>query len=91
MGRCCVINCRSHSEKNKKLSLFTLPKNPIIRKEWINILSKINGKNILLTSRVCELHFNPCDISHTYSCWRSTSSETSLRNESSEAAETKEV
>ncbi|KAF0760880.1 arginine/serine-rich coiled-coil protein 2-like [Aphis craccivora] len=60
MGRCCVINCSSNTQKNKKFSLFTLPKNPIILKEWINILSKVNGKDILLTSRVCELHFNLC-------------------------------
>ncbi|KAE9545753.1 hypothetical protein AGLY_001296 [Aphis glycines] len=40
MGRCCVINCSSNTQKNKKCSLFTLPKNPIICKEWINILSE---------------------------------------------------
>ncbi|CAI6362695.1 unnamed protein product [Macrosiphum euphorbiae] len=89
MVRCCVINCLSHNEKNKKISLFTLPKNPNIRKEWINVLSEVNGKDILSTSRVCELHFNPWDISRTYSCWSSTSSKTTL--ESTETAETKEV
>ncbi|CAI6370446.1 unnamed protein product [Macrosiphum euphorbiae] len=88
MVRCCVINCLSHNEKNKKISLFTLPKNPNIRKKWINVLSEVNGKDILSTSRVCELHFNPWDISRTYSCWSSTSSKTTL--ESTETAETKE-
>jgi len=62
MMRCRVINCLSHNEKNKKISLFTLPKNPNIRKEWTNVLSEVNGKDILSTSRVCELHFNPCDM-----------------------------
>uniref|UniRef100_A0A2S2NW24 Transposable element P transposase n=1 Tax=Schizaphis graminum TaxID=13262 RepID=A0A2S2NW24_SCHGA len=66
---CCIVDCENHkSSKDKKFSLFQFPKCNNLRNEWIQIVSKLNGK-ITKPTHICEQHFDPMYISHSYSWW----------------------
>lgn len=66
---CCIVDCENHkSSKDKKFSLFQFPKSNNLRNEWIEIVSKMNGK-ITKPTHICEKHFDPMYINHSYSWW----------------------
>lgn len=58
--RCSVPNCISH-KKFSKMNYYRVPKDPIVRCEWENVL----GFKFKNHSRVCRLHFKEDDIIDT--------------------------
>lgn len=69
--KCCIVNCENNKDvKDKKFSLFLIPKDIKLRNKWLKIISKINGKVVKPTQRICEKHFHPNDIQRSYSCWQ---------------------
>lgn len=67
---CCVDSCtnRYRSKRDRKCSLFKFPKCKDLREEWIQIISKVNGK-ITKPTRICDRHFDPEFLIRSYSWW----------------------
>ncbi|XP_029176865.1 THAP domain-containing protein 2-like [Nylanderia fulva] len=56
--------CGAHWKKKSKVSFHTLPKNPVIRKEWLKVCNVHKTKNHRHSSiRVCSTHFDASSFS----------------------------
>ena len=63
-SKCCVPGCRGNYQPSKqhplheKVSIFHFPRNPEMRKKWVNL---IPGSELIITkhTRICERHFSP--------------------------------
>ncbi|XP_015173628.1 PREDICTED: uncharacterized protein LOC107064942 [Polistes dominula] len=62
MGKCCAVyGClsdRKASENLENVALFKAPKDVEMLSKWSSAL----GKELKITSFICELHFNPEDV-----------------------------
>jgi len=62
MGKCCVIGCTSGYKSNsEKVSRFSAPRDPELRKKWSNAIPRLNYI-VNDKSYVCEKHFAPEQI-----------------------------
>ena len=53
---CAAVGCSSETGKTKNISIFRLPRDKLLRKEWLRKLKRTNlpaDDNI----RICHLHF----------------------------------
>ena len=53
---CAAVGCSSETGKTKNISIFRLPRDKLLRKEWLHKLKRTNlpaEDNI----RICHLHF----------------------------------
>ena len=53
---CCVPGCYSNSARNKDLSFYVIPASKVLRKRWIEKISR-KSFNPSAGHRVCSLHF----------------------------------
>ena len=54
MGICAAVNCSNKSSKVKNITLFSLPRNDALRKQW---LAKLKRENLPNDIRDCSEHF----------------------------------
>ena len=54
---CCVPNCLNNFRNNPSLQYYRIPKNPIIRKEYVRLLRNDYLKLESQNTRVCSQHF----------------------------------
>ena len=64
---CCIPNCNQKGytlSSGGKVSFFNFPKAPLIRKQWIHVIRREEGKDFVITERtkVCSLHFTSEDL-----------------------------
>ena len=65
--KCSVINCPSILNNQKSLKSYAFPKNPELRKKWIEICG--GGEFTFIPSRtakICILHFQEADFKVQY-------------------------
>ena len=58
---CSIAECGGNYDKDRKATVFRLPKDPVDRQRWINVLPPLRGKVINpKTFRICRRHW-PAD------------------------------
>ncbi|XP_078049654.1 uncharacterized protein LOC144476492 isoform X2 [Augochlora pura] len=67
---CCFRDCKEKQKSNEKISFHQFPKDPELRKQWIQVVQRENFKPSSQT-KVCSKHFsNDCFIQSGWSSRR---------------------
>ncbi|KAF8773250.1 hypothetical protein HNY73_015924 [Argiope bruennichi] len=61
MKTCAVRSCGNDSNKRRDLCFFNIPKDPVRREEWLEVLG-INPRKNINNLTVCEIHFKEKDF-----------------------------
>ena len=81
--KCCVPECRTGYESGSSISVFRLPTDNNLLKQWLRRINRINpdGSEWLPSSnhRVCALHFNEDDIERNSQDLRNRRNDDSLQ------------
>ncbi|XP_035209355.1 THAP domain-containing protein 1 B-like [Stegodyphus dumicola] len=59
--KCCVPLCKGNYNGGPRVHVFSFPRDPELKKKWIYSIKRDNFEPTK-NSKVCELHFSPCDI-----------------------------
>ena len=54
---CCVPKCNNNNRKNPELSFHKIPKNPKLKKKWMQVLKRKGVREPNSSHRVCSAHF----------------------------------
>ena len=54
---CCVPKCDNNNRKNPELSCHKIPKNPELKKKWVQVLKRKGVLEFNSSNRVCSAHF----------------------------------
>ena len=62
VGKCCIPRCRSNYKKNGEkvpyVSIYSFPKDPVERAQWLELIPRENY-NVTQNSYVCIKHWPP--------------------------------
>ena len=54
---CCIPQCKSNNRKNPELSFYKIPKNPELKKKWVQLLKRKGVREPGPSHKVCSMHF----------------------------------
>ena len=53
---CCVPKCDNNNRKNPELSFHKIPKNPVLKKKWVQVLKRKGVMENNASKMVCSAH-----------------------------------
>ncbi|KYM93389.1 hypothetical protein ALC62_16012 [Cyphomyrmex costatus] len=73
MPICYIKNCKSRTGRSNKenVSLYYFPKEPVLRKQWLEACQRIETDIKVSCAAVCEKHFTPDCIEERWTQQRS--------------------